>query len=309
MSGTRINGLQLLKVIDGDTVKVELDGKPESLRLICLDTEESLAGSSKPVTAAGKAASHFAKTFFGVDADSGLPAEGADVRVDIEFDTDAPLPVAKQKHRGNYGRLICYVYKDGVNYNLHAVAIGWSPYFVKYGRSRLYHDDFEQAESAAQAAGTGVWDPTINAGGPHRDYDQLIAWWHYRSSAIEDYRRFGIQRGAKSVRLDYGDIVAAAQAESPLTVFCDLQGGIGRSVGDGAVIYAGSPAQPFKLWIPDRHSDSGQALLRLIATRYAGYGRSYVYASGTAKLYPAGTGKPEIVLSAPAQLHDRPDAP
>ena len=175
------------------------------------------------------------------------------------------------------------------------------------GRSRLYHADFEQAEASAQAAGTGIWDASLNAGGPHRDYDQLIAWWHYRAGVVEDYRRFGIQRGAKSVRLDYADIVDAARAGSPLTVFCDLQGGISKTVGDGAVIYAGSRAQPFKLWIPDRNSDDGQALLRLIQTRYAGFGRSYVYASGTAQLYPADTGRPEIVLNTTQQLGDAPN--
>ena len=62
--GTRINDLQVTKVIDGDTIDVMLDGKEERLRLICIDTEESHAGGSKPVTNAGKLASEWTKNYF-----------------------------------------------------------------------------------------------------------------------------------------------------------------------------------------------------------------------------------------------------
>ena len=41
MAGTRIEGLKLTKVVDGDTIKVEINGQEESLRLCSLDTEES----------------------------------------------------------------------------------------------------------------------------------------------------------------------------------------------------------------------------------------------------------------------------
>ena len=44
--GTRIADLQVTKVVDGDTVKVMLDGVEESLRLACVDTEESLPGGT-----------------------------------------------------------------------------------------------------------------------------------------------------------------------------------------------------------------------------------------------------------------------
>lgn len=61
MPGTIIKDLKLVKVVDGDTIKVEIDGRVESLRICCLDTEESFYGSSKPVTNAGKLASKWAK--------------------------------------------------------------------------------------------------------------------------------------------------------------------------------------------------------------------------------------------------------
>lgn len=301
MAGTRIENVKLIKVVDGDTVKVELAGKVESLRLTCLDTEESLGGGSKPVTQAGKRASQWAKEFFGVDA-QGLP--GRDVKIDIEFDSNDPVPLCLIKHRDNYGRLLCYAHKGPANYAVLAVQEGWSPYFVKYGRSRLYHVELLGAEALAQAERRGIWNPETNGAGPSRDYDTLIPWWHLRDGVVQDYRRYGLEAGVQSVRLDYASIVAAAHAESPVTVLCDLQQGINQWTGNGALIYAGSPQHKFNLWIPERDSDAAQRLLALIQTRYGGASRrNYVYVSGRAKLYQ---NKPEIVLTGISQLADRP---
>jgi micrococcal nuclease len=163
--GTRIEGLQLLKVTDGDTVRVLLDDVDESLRLTCMDTEESRAGSGKPVTAAGKLATAFAKQLFGAD-DDGMVPEGAGVTVDIEFDSDDPQDEALVIHRDNYGRLLCYLHFGQTNYNLELVRLGYSPYFDKYGRAHAYHRDFVEAEAVAQADNLVIWNPETNHGGP-----------------------------------------------------------------------------------------------------------------------------------------------
>ena len=304
MSGTKLDGLKLAKVVDGDTIKVEINNEVESLRLICLDTEESWPGGSKPVTNAGKLASQWAKNYFGVD-DEGFPAN--DITVDIEFDTNDPVNLCLKKHRGNYGRLICYVYKGGENYNIIAVEKGWSPYFVKYGRTRLYHEEFLQAEVQAQSENLAIWDPETNAGGNRREYDQLIPWWHLRGSVVEDYREFGIQAGAKSVRVDYAEIFEAAGQQNKITVFCDLQGGINKWTDNGILVYGGSPHHKFNLWIPDPESAAAVEIISLIEKRYAGYGRGYAYVSGQASLWPPnGGGKPQIVLTDRGQLSDLP---
>jgi micrococcal nuclease len=300
MKGTRIEKLLLLKVIDGDTVKVELEGKRESLRLLSLDTEESRGGGHKPVTNAGKMASAWAKQWFGTDPE-GIPEK--EIWVDIEFDTADPVTTCLEKHRGNYGRLLCYVHKNGDNYNLKAIRNGWSPYFIKYGRSRLYNDEFLQAETSAQAGTMGIWDDTVNAGGKSRDYEHLLPWWHMRGTLVENFRTRGVAAGVKSVRLDYQELVAAAKAGQQVTVFCDLQGGIQHWTGDGAVIFAGSPRHKFNLWVPDRYSKTGCGILRFIHNRYAGHGRGYIYVSGPAGLY---RDKPQIILESPDQLSDLP---
>jgi micrococcal nuclease len=301
-----MKGLKLTKVVDGDTIKVEISGNEESLRLCCLDTEESWVGGSKPVTNAGKLASKWAKNYFGVGED-GFPDNGDEITVDVEFDTSDPMPECLRKHRGNYGRLICYVHKGGENYNLKAIENGWSPYFVKYGRSRLYHNEFLIAEANAQSKILAIWDPATNAVGNVRKYNELIPWWHLRDSVIQDFRRFGIQGGVQSVRFDYEDIVEAAKSGSDLTVLCDLQSGVNRWSGNGALIYAGSLQHKFNLWIPDSDSQSSQAILNLIDTRYSYRGRGYVYVSGKASLYPQNdNGKPQIVLDNTRQLSDLP---
>ncbi|WAK03804.1 thermonuclease family protein [Methylobacter sp. YRD-M1] len=307
MKGTVIKDIKLTKVIDGDTIKILLDNKEESIRFSCLDTEESQHGGDKPVTNAGILASKWLKNYFGADA-QGIPA--GEIRVDIEFDTNDPVQVCLRKHRDNFGRLLCYVYKSGTqeNSNLRIVKEGWSPYFVKYGRSRLYHPQFMEAESKAQqATGDSVWNPETNAGGNRRDYSTLIPWWHLRDSVAQDYRLLGIQAGVLSVRIDYDAIVEAAKAGNQLTVFCDLQQGVNKWTGGGALIYAGSIFHKFNLWIPDQDSPQAQAILRLIETRYGRQGRNYVYVTGEASMYPADPqGKPQIVIKDAGQLSDFP---
>ena len=298
MAGTTLANLKLLKVIDGDTVRVEIDGKSESIRIACLDTEESQAGGGKPVTPAGVMATRWAKEYFGAD-DAGAPR--GDVRIDVEFDTSDPVPTCLRKHRDNYGRLLGYVHKGSDNFILRTVREGWSPYFVKYGRSRSYHEPLLGAEAEAQSRQLNIWNAATNAGGGSRDYTTLIPWWNLRDSVIQDYRRFGIEAGVKSVRTDYDEVVEAARSSSRVTLLCDLQQGINRWTGDGALIYAGSPQHKFNLWIPGRDSEVSQRILALIELRYTGQGRSYVYVTGQATLYQD---KPQITLTDVQQLSD-----
>jgi micrococcal nuclease len=130
-----------------------------------------------------------------------------------EFDTNDPVNVCLKKHRGNYGRLICYVHKGEENYNLRAVLEGYSPYFLKYGRSREYHKEFVSNEAKAQAENRIIWNPETNQGGKTREYTELIPWWSLRAMAVEDYRKQGLDSGALSIRIDYETIQDAAKNE------------------------------------------------------------------------------------------------
>ena len=148
-----------------------------------------------------------------------------------------------------------------------------------------------------------IWDPFTNAGGPSRDYTQLLPWWSFRAQIVEDYRKTGLDAGVLSVRLDYQKILSASESNDRITIFCDLQQGINRWPGNGALIYAGSKYHKFNLWIPNAGSIEQSPLVRLIETRYAGRGRGYIYITGNVKKY---RNIPEIELSDISQLSDFP---
>jgi micrococcal nuclease len=250
------------------------------------------------VTLAGKAASEMAKAYF---------AEGGGLAsVDLEFDTDDPVEVCLVEHRDNFGRLLCYVHKGEENYNLKLAREGWSPYFVKYGRSRLYDGAFMAAEAEAQAHNRVVWDPDFNGAGALREYDTLLPWWWFRAAIVEDYRRVAGSAEVLSVRLDYQRLLEAMNSGATVSVLCDLQGGVNRWTEDGAVVFAGSVQHKFNLWIPDARDEEKAPLIRLIERRYAGQGRGYVYVSGKVSEF---MGNPQIVLTDTEQLADSPPEP
>lgn len=181
-------------VIDGDTIRVK--GLQSSMRLLAIDTEETFkhdderrgyaAGwdqykqkmrgkSVRPVkfaTPLGEDAKHFAMDFF----------QGIDL---VRLERDHPGEI-----RDYYGRYLAYVFAKKndtwVNYNVECVRAGMSPYFVKYGRSRRFHQEFLEAEKEAKAAQRGIWKP----GAEHYDdYEERLVWWWERERAITRFEK------------------------------------------------------------------------------------------------------------------------
>jgi len=176
--------VELVRVVDGDTLVVELDGVETNLRLLSVDTEEKISGRasaspSKPETVFGEETKLWAQELF-----AGL---GKRARVGLAFPEGRRLDA--------YGRLLAHVIlPDGRDYNLLLVELGKSPYFTKYGYSRACHAEFAAAEARARAARRGIWDPATNRaktpGAPSavRPYARLSPWWDARARAIEDFR-------------------------------------------------------------------------------------------------------------------------
>ncbi len=277
--GTEIRNVQVLRVIDGDTIVVDIFGCEETLRLLCLDTEESRDGGSKPKTNAGVAAKEFAREFFS-------ERDGSFSRINVEFDTDEPVDVCLSRRRGSFGRLLCYVWKDGLNYNLETVARGFSPYFLKYGRSRIYDKELLDAERVSQKSRLMIWDENTNAGGKKRDYDQLIPWWYVRASIVDRFRLACMERDILSVKSDYEKIVALAKKREEAALFIDLQGefGLTRS-GSGAFLKTGSHLRPFNIWMPDVDDLSNLDKMQLIHSRYIKQKRNYGCISGKLSIW------------------------
>lgn len=289
--------------VDGDTVRVLIDGASEALRILALDTEESRPGGDKPMTPWGREASDHAATLF-------LPGR----MVTLEFEGNEPVAECLQRYRDNFGRLLVLVHLDGLNFSEHMIAEGYSPYFNKYGHARFpeYHQAFVAAERGAQAARRGVWDQVTVNGSEQRNYANLGAWWSLRAAIIDDYRRARAD-GADILdsRLDYAEIAARGAGGGNIVVFTELAA-FRRLGSRRAVIDIGSRAQPFQVFIPDIESDEGTALVNLVHERYLAEDdgrttirgrRSYAYVEGPLQLY---RDAPEVVVTGPAAITDAP---
>lgn len=305
MSGDQIQGtsvdVEVVRAVDGDTIKVVIDDEQENLRVLALDTEESHAGGDKPVTPWGKEAAEKAKEVF---------PEGSTAAV--EFPGDEPLEECLRLYRGNYGRPLVYLHADGADFQELMIREGYSPYFTKYGYADFPDKDrrYREAERQAQAVGDGVWDQHTVNGAEMRDYDSLCAWWELRARVVETFRR-ARAAGTDDLfdsRLDY-DALADREGEHTV-VFTELRSY--RRVGASHVVVdIGSQSQPFKFFLPNAvETTEGQRVLSLLDRRYvAEYDgrtvekplRSYAYVAGDVKLY---RGQPEIEVTSIDQITD-----
>jgi micrococcal nuclease len=130
-------GAVVERVVDGDTLIVKIDGQRERVRLIGIDTPESVKPRS-PVECFGKeAAQHMAA----------LLPEGTAVR--LERDVEA---------RDRFERLLAYVYRqrDGLFVNLELVRAGYAQP-ATFPPNVAHADKFVVAAREAREEGRGLW--------------------------------------------------------------------------------------------------------------------------------------------------------
>jgi len=179
---------EIVKVVDGDTVHILRGDKVEKLRLLSVDTEERIRpgqkqNPGKPMTLFGEECAQWAVEYF-----AALEGEDGKTRIGLLFPNG-------EEARGTYGRLLCHVIlADGTDFNLMLVKLGKSPYYNKYGNSRIAHEEFVAAQTTAREKQLGIWNPKTNepktpdAPVYKRDYDALLAWWQARADAIDGFR-------------------------------------------------------------------------------------------------------------------------
>jgi len=197
-------------VADGDTIRVV--GLEESIRFLCIDTEECSKGPDAPAEVAAMLRDYASYVkeqtrddpFAKFDTPLGWEAKrfaeewfpkGSLVRIEI----DSPA-----RRTGYYGRVLGYVYakRNGkwINYNTACVRAGMSPYFEKYGRSERFEAAFIAAERDARIHGRGIWSPYAMG---YPNYDDRIGWWSRRSAAMALFEaRYGERPDAVSVMND-----------------------------------------------------------------------------------------------------------
>lgn len=129
----------VVKVVDGDTVTIEKDGGKVTLRLIGLDTPETV-DPRKPVQCFGKEASEKAREVLA----------GKSVRIETDH---------SQGELDRYGRLLAYVYTDsGVLFNKLMIEGGFGHEYT-YRLPHKYQQEFKDAERDAHANARGLWAP------------------------------------------------------------------------------------------------------------------------------------------------------
>ncbi len=119
------------RVIDGDTIKLD---NGQTVRYIGIDTPETVH-PSKPVQCFGKEASEKNKEL----------VEGKEVTLKKDIsETD------------KYGRLLRYVYVDGIFINDYLVRNGFASSF-SYPPDIKYQEQFKEAEEEARNDNRGLW--------------------------------------------------------------------------------------------------------------------------------------------------------
>ncbi len=130
---------KVLRIVDGDTIAVEIDGKSESVRMIGIDTPE-INDSRTGVQCFGKEASEETKSLL----------TGAKVRLEKDD---------SQGERDKYKRLLAYVFReDGVFITKKLVADGYAHEYT-YDLPYKYQVQFKAAETAAREGEKGLWSP------------------------------------------------------------------------------------------------------------------------------------------------------
>ncbi len=136
--------VEVIKVVDGDTIDVRINGVVERIRLIGIDTPETL-DPRKPVQCFGPEATKKAK-----DLLSGK-------KVFLEIDSS-------QGERDKYERLLRYVFlEDKTNFNQFMISEGFAREYT-YKLPYKYQAQFRQAERDAQLSKKGLWSACPKGG-------------------------------------------------------------------------------------------------------------------------------------------------
>ncbi|WP_394218645.1 thermonuclease family protein [Halobacillus trueperi] len=122
-------------VVDGDTIDIQINGKEERVRLLLVDTPETVH-PDKPVQPFGPEASDYAKE----------KLSGKDVR----FEYDGPK-------RDHYDRLLGYVWVNGENFNQQLLEKGFARYAYEYDPPYVHSASMKNAETRAKQEEKGIW--------------------------------------------------------------------------------------------------------------------------------------------------------
>jgi micrococcal nuclease len=147
--GNAYNKATVVRVVDGDTLKIEMNGHEEAVRLIGIDTPESKVNKKakkdaiktnhdvEAITAMGREATKYVKTL----------VRNGDT-VEIEFDV---------QKRDKYKRLLVYAYlQDGKMLNEEIIKAGYAS-VMTYPPNVKYQERFVRAYREARDTKRGLY--------------------------------------------------------------------------------------------------------------------------------------------------------
>ena len=133
------------KVVDGDTVDVEANGETMRLRLIGVDTPETVH-PNKDVE------------LYGPEASAKVTDDLLNTYILLESDIT-------QSDKDVYDRYLRYVrLLDGTNYNEQLIKEGYGFEYTYDNNPYIYKDRFDEAELFANTNGIGLWNPDLVKG-------------------------------------------------------------------------------------------------------------------------------------------------
>lgn len=133
--------VKVLRVIDGDTIEVSLNGKKESVRLIGIDAPETV-DPRKTVQCFGKEASEKARELL----------DGKEIILESD---------PTQGNRDKYQRLLRYVYINNISINKLMISEGYAHEYTYQSNPYKYMEEFRNAEKIARESKKGLWSDVV----------------------------------------------------------------------------------------------------------------------------------------------------
>ncbi len=131
---------RVISFADGDTITIDMNGNPEKIRFIGVDTPET-HDPRKTVQCFGQNAASFTKSLIGNN------------RVRLESD-------GLSTNRDRYNRLLRYVYlPDGTFVNSELLKQGYAFAYTNFPFTRA--DEFRNLEKEARTSGRGLWGSCV----------------------------------------------------------------------------------------------------------------------------------------------------
>jgi micrococcal nuclease len=134
-SDSNLISAEVTRVVDGDTINVRINGKEETVRLLLIDTPETVH-PSQPVQPFGPEASNYVKDLL----------NGKNVQLEMDIGK-----------RDKYGRLLAYLYVDEQMVNKMLLEKGLARVAYVFEPNTKYIDDFYEIQKQAQQQEIGIW--------------------------------------------------------------------------------------------------------------------------------------------------------